>query len=876
MSHYAPWVILLSPLLAALITALPSRFLGRKAYPIGGLLQAAAFAAAICVLYQVAAPGHAPIRLDLFSFGGLIPAVLSIDRLAAVMMAVITGIGTLLYRYSIRYMQSEEGRARFHTLLAIAIVVLLGMVSSANLLLLFLFWQLLSWLLGLLPYNYGHSPTLKGAFRTFTILRLGDLCFLGGIILAYRLYGTLDFDLLFARTKAAELSLPLWFGGALQIRAVTAITLLIFVGAMSKSAQFPLHQWLPDFLFAPTPVCAFLHAGIINAGGFLLNRLAPLYGQSPACLHVVFIVGLLTTLLGASTMLTQNDIKKSLGYSTVGQMGYMIMECGLGAFALAIFHLIAHGLFKATIFLYSGNVIHAARQDPRLPAKDDEEEEAQTGFSLLAWLTGFATTLVLPLSILLAIHGVLRIALIDSQGTVIFLFFSWFTSSQAILTLYRLKAVSSGRVAALMLLTLLLVVSTYLLAAEVFTHFLYPTPGEVAYYFLAAGLPDWLFDGIIVATSLCVIMGWILIYARSHGRSIRASGRIAGWIGVVQIQLYLLFINRLYIDAVWMGIGRVVVRVARLLERSRYFPVGLALLAVGLSVQKMLHTGWLSIRVAGELALAILAGFLLPLFPFHRIYVLALTRQPGYWPMILAALLPLVGFTGLVYLLPHLPREFLGGVRILALFGALYGSWKALMQVKVNHLFAYAGLALFSLLWWQLAVAGKATPQAASYGGSVALVISSLIYALYKVQGQKSSRGGELLIDRAFGLSHSMPRFAVLLALVVMAAVGLPPFGLFSGFLAMLLHPLVVNTHPLSKDLAILLVVWFTASWYLFRMMQRLLFGSHRAGVVYEDLKAKEVTSFVIVLVMLLLLGAAPLGFLVADALARAHHLAIK
>src|SRR5262249_37911462 len=161
-------------------------------------------------------------------------------------------------------------------------------------------------------------------------------------------------------------------------------------------------------------VCAFLHAGIINAGGFLLNRLAPLYGQSPAVLHIVFAVGLLTAFLGASAMLTQNDIKKTLGYSTVGQMGYMIMECGLGAFALAISHLIAHGLFKAPIFLNSGQVIHAARQEPRLPTKHEEEEPAE--FSLLTWLTGFATSLALPLTILLAVHGVLRIPLRDSQG----------------------------------------------------------------------------------------------------------------------------------------------------------------------------------------------------------------------------------------------------------------------------------------------------------------------------------------------------------------------------------------------------------------------------------------------------------------------------
>ena len=204
-------------------------------------------------------------------------------------------------------------------------------------------------------------------------------------------------------------------------------------------------------------------------------------------MHVVFAVGMLTALLGSSMMLVQNDIKKTLGYSTIGQMGFMIMECGLGAYGLAIFHLIAHGLFKGTIFLNCGYVIHAARQEPRLPPKDGAAESAE--FSNLTWLTGFITTLILPLIIVLAAHGMLNMPLRDSQGTAIFLFFGWATSSQAILTLYRLKAVASWKVAVSMLSTLFFVVMTYLLAAESFTHFLFPAPGEVIYHFRAGALP---------------------------------------------------------------------------------------------------------------------------------------------------------------------------------------------------------------------------------------------------------------------------------------------------------------------------------------------------------------------------------------------------
>jgi NADH-quinone oxidoreductase subunit L len=222
--------------------------------------------------------------------------------------------------------------------------------------LLFLAWQLLSLLLCLLVHNYSDLPTARSSFRTFIMMRLGDIAFLAGIVLAYTLYGTVEFAQLFEQAAANAVTLRPF--GAFEISGATAVTSLIFVGAMSKSAQIPLHMWLPDSLSAPTPIHGLLHAGIINAGGFLLMVLAPLFVLSSPTLHFVFAVGLMTTILGTSMQLVQNDIKKTLGYSTIGQMGFMIMECGLGAFSLAIFHLIAHGMFKATIFLNCGNVIH--------------------------------------------------------------------------------------------------------------------------------------------------------------------------------------------------------------------------------------------------------------------------------------------------------------------------------------------------------------------------------------------------------------------------------------------------------------------------------------------------------------------------------------
>ncbi len=731
-----------------------------------------------------------------------------IDRLAAVMMVLITGIGTLITLFSIRYMQQEPGRTRFFVLLVLTTLTLLCMVASANLLMLFICWQLLSLLLPLLSHNYSHPPTVRGTFRTFVILRFGDVAFLAGIVLAYGLYGTLEFQQLFIRAAGNPITFSL-FGpnSGIEVGANTAVTLLIFIGAMSKSAQFPLHRWMPDTLYAPTPVSALLHAGIINAGGFLLNRLAPLYGQSPATLHVVFIIGALTTLMGAGMMLTQNDIKKTLVYSTLGQMGYMIMECGLGAFALAIFHLIAHGLFKATLFLNCGNVIHAARHEPRLPpastppnlplergatpARGGVPSES-TDFSPVRWLTGFIATLILPLIILLAAHGLLNIPLMDSQGTTIFLFFAWVTSSQAILTLYRLRAIGSWKVAGVMLSTLVLVLFTYLFAAERFTHFLYPDSGEVAAYFQAAALPGLLFDSMVAATAMAIILGWILIYAKSHGRSLR----MPDWVQGLQTRLYLLFMNRLYLDAIADWLGRGLTHAIHRLNTSRLFPY-----------------------IAGLIAL----GLVLP-------------------PVILAG---------------GMSAEFFRGVRLLALFGALYGSLKALMQVNVVCLLAYAGLVFFSTLGWHIAVTGSTTDHAAVYTGSVVLVIVGLLLTWRCLQ----TRYGDLDLNQMGGLAQPMPRFAMLLGLLVMAAMGLPPFGLFSGFMGMLLTPPV----KMSWDLIVMLLAWFLASWYLFRMMQRLLFGPHRLDIPYEDLRPAEAAPLVIILVLLLALGILPHGSFESD-----------
>jgi len=553
----------LFPLLAALIVAIGSDGSRQTrarlaAWPIG-----AAFCGAVVTLYFVATHGPITIRFyDPASPASIaLPIGFHFDRLSAVMMVLISAVGTIIYVYSLSYMYQDPHERRYLSLIGFTTFVLLCMVSSANLVMLFVFWQFLSYLLYVLAHNHAHAATLTGAYRTFTLLRVGDIAFLAGIVLAYSLYGTLEFPTLFAKAIATPVTLSLLPGW--EINGATAVTLLLFIGGMSKSAQFPMHIWLPRSLYAPTPVHALLHAGIINAGGFLINRLAPLFGLSSTTLHVAFVVGTMTAILGATMMLAQNDIKKTLGFSTIGQMGYMIMECGLGAFSLAVFHLIAHGLFKATVFLNCGNVIHKARQEPHFPHIDHQEEEG--GFSRLTWLTGFMTTLFIPLLILLGTHGVLRIPLLESQGTVIFLFFIWITSSQAILTLMRLRAVASWKVSAAMLLTLLFVVFVYLFAVASFTAFLYPDPQEVASYFQAAALPNWLFDMIILMATLMTIAGWTYLYMRTHGRTVWTPA----WVEGFRTRLYVLFMNRLYADELYQLLGDAVMRVVHRFDKRK-------------------------------------------------------------------------------------------------------------------------------------------------------------------------------------------------------------------------------------------------------------------------------------------------------------------
>ena len=826
MFSISPILVAFAPLVAALLTAFPLRSLGDRRLQVGWCFLIASFLFSASELWHAVQTAE-PTRVALFTLPWhVLPVVeLSVDRLAAVMMVVISSIGVLLFRYSRRYLQQDPGLARFLTLLSLTISALLFMVASSDLISLFIAWQLLSWFLCLLAHNLNHTPTAQSSFRTFVMLRFGDVAFLCGIALAFHLYGTVQIPQLF-QVAAADHTRFVLFGTGVEITGATVVTLLMLVGAMSKSAQFPLHMWLPDSLYAPTPIHALLHAGIINAGGFLLNRLAPLYALSPVTLHLVLLVGVLTIVSGKCMMLTASDVKKSLGYSTVGQMGYMMMECGLGAFSLAIFHLIAHGLFKATVFLDCGNRIHKARLNPYSPPTP-----ALGPPNLFVWAAGVIVSLLIPLAMIIGIHNALGLSFLTPQGMFIFVLFSWATAAHVTLTLCRIDSQWSGMIGGL---TLIAVIGTaYFFVADRFTHFLYPDPGVVATYFQAAALPDGVFltlAGLFVGS---IVVSWFMMYLHYHDRSLVSQSEF--W-----SRAYMIFLNRVYMDGIALRLFDSLKAAGRALDKSRVtFPI-IALIAVGVAWKQ---TPRLPADLAGSIGLLLLAGLCLPLFPFHGLYTAALRRAPRTMSVALAVLLPAIGF----FLMPKLPPELVPAVGILAAFGALWGSFKALVQIRVLHLLSYAAVGLYSIFWWHLAQAGKVTPPATLYAWAVTLTVAGMVLGWDRIR----VRHGDLDLNRISGLLKPMPRFALCMALLVMAAVGLPPFGLFFGYLGILLSPTTGTS--LNFGLFAIVAAWFAASWYFFKLMERLLFGTHRQDLLYEDLRPAEIIAFAVVILLLVI-----------------------
>ena len=321
--------------------------------------------------FREAASGD-PITVPLYTWltsGDLsIHLGLSIDRLTAVMLILVTVVSSLVHIYTIGYMHGEKGYARFFAYIALFTFSMLMLVMADNLLQLFVFWEavgLCSYLL--IGHWYERPSACAAATKAFLVNRVGDFGFMLGLLLVWLVFGSLDYQTVFAQAAGLsgdQINLLEKFGGNWTVSTMTLICLLLFTGAVGKSAQVPLHVWLPDAMEGPTPISALIHAAtMVTAGVFMVARLSPLYSLSPVAMNVVAIVGAMTMVLGATIALTQTDIKRVVAYSTVSQLGYMVMACGVGAYAAGMYHLLTHGAFKALLFLGCGSVIIALHHE---------------------------------------------------------------------------------------------------------------------------------------------------------------------------------------------------------------------------------------------------------------------------------------------------------------------------------------------------------------------------------------------------------------------------------------------------------------------------------------------------------------------------------
>ncbi len=278
-----------------------------------------------------------------------------VDQLSILMTLVVTGVGFLIHVYSIGYMHGDRGFWRFFSYMNLFIFAMLNLVLADNFVLMFLGWEgvgLCSYLL--IGFWYEKKFTGDAAKKAFVVNRIGDFGFLLGMFLIFQTFGSLNFATVFGSASVLSVGHP----------TLKWITLLLFVGAMGKSAQIPLYVWLPDAMAGPTPVSALIHAAtMVTAGVYMIARCSILYALAPATLQFVAVVGGVTAVFAATIGLVQNDIKKVLAYSTISQLGYMFLAMGVAAFSAGIFHLMTHAFFKALLFLGSGAVIHAMHDE---------------------------------------------------------------------------------------------------------------------------------------------------------------------------------------------------------------------------------------------------------------------------------------------------------------------------------------------------------------------------------------------------------------------------------------------------------------------------------------------------------------------------------
>ncbi len=387
--------IVFLPLLGAAIAGFLGKFIGdRPSEIVTCLLVSVSALLSLVAFYQVGLQQQTT-TIDLFTWiqsGALdVSWSIRVDTLTAVMLVVVNLVSAVVHIYSIGYMSHDPHRARFFAYLSLFTFAMLMLVTADNFLQMFFGWEgvgLCSYLL--IGFWYKKPSANAAAIKAFVVNRIGDFGFILGILTVFLVFGSIDFDTVFraAPTKAGETFHFLSW----DVDLLTVMTLLLFIGAMGKSAQIGLHTWLPDAMEGPTPVSALIHAAtMVTAGVFMVARCSPLFEYAPITLMVVTIIGASTAFMAATIGLVQNDIKRVVAYSTCSQLGYMFFAAGVSAYPIAIFHLFTHAFFKALLFLGSGSVIHGVSDEQDMRKMGGLWRHMKVTYALM-WIGSLALT----------------------------------------------------------------------------------------------------------------------------------------------------------------------------------------------------------------------------------------------------------------------------------------------------------------------------------------------------------------------------------------------------------------------------------------------------------------------------------------------------
>ncbi|MBI5136295.1 MAG: NADH-quinone oxidoreductase subunit L [Nitrospirae bacterium] len=380
-------LIPLLPLVSFIVVGLFQKWFRNQAHLICVPMVFLSFALSLTALFDVA-QGNT-VNVDFFEWipvGSFNPTFgVMVDQLTASMLVLVTLVSSLVHLYTVGYMHGDKGYDRFFAYISLFTFSMLVLVTSNNFLQLFFGWEavgLCSYLL--IVHWYERKASCNASLKAFIQNRVGDFGFAIGIFLIWVTFDSVDYQTVFAAVPE-HLDESVSFLGW-EVNVMTMIALLLFVGAVGKSAQFLLHSWLPDAMEGPTPISALIHAAtMVTAGIFMVSRCHPIFNASEVAMMTVAIVGGFTALFGATIALTQNDIKKVVAYSTMSQLGYMVMACGIGAYAAGMFHLLTHGVFKALLFLAAGSVIHALAGEQDIRRMGQAKRHMPTTYWTMLW-----------------------------------------------------------------------------------------------------------------------------------------------------------------------------------------------------------------------------------------------------------------------------------------------------------------------------------------------------------------------------------------------------------------------------------------------------------------------------------------------------------